>query len=50
VIEFSLVYHSCMASCNLGTDESGYTTVVDGVNLNLTPLGKMVMPPPMFEK
>jgi hypothetical protein len=50
VIEFNLVYHSCMASCNLGTDESGYTTVVDGVNLNLTPLGKMVMPPPMFEK
>lgn len=50
MIEFNLVYHSCMSSCNLGADESGYTTVVDGINLNLTPLGKMVMPPPMFEK
>ena len=24
--------------------------VVDGVSINLTPLGKFVMPPPMFEK
>ena len=30
--------------------ESAYTAVVDGNNINLTPLGKFVMPPPLFEK
>lgn len=39
-----------MASCNMGNDTECYTAVVDGNNLNLTPLGKMIMPPPMFEK
>ena len=27
-----------------------YVCVVDNFNLNLTPLGRFVMPPPMFEK
>jgi IKI3 family len=27
-----------------------YTSVIDGNCINLTPLGKFVMPPPMFEK
>ena len=27
-----------------------YTAVVDYNNINLTPLGKFLMPPPMFEK
>lgn len=49
VIEYSFTYHSSMVSCNQG-DETGYTTVVDGVTLSLTPLGKMLMPPPMSEK
>lgn len=31
-------------------DENGYVAVVDGPAVNLTPLGKFVMPPPMFEK
>lgn len=38
-----------MASCNRN-DDFGYQTVVDGLCLNLTPLGKQLMPPPMFEK
>lgn len=50
VIEYNFVYHSSMASCNHATDETGYAAVVDGFKLNLTPLGKMLMPPPMFEK
>jgi hypothetical protein len=28
-----------MANYNFGNDELGYTAVVDGFNLNLTPLG-----------
>ena len=39
-----------MASCNKGDDQYGYQAVVDGLNLNLTPLGKQLMPPPMCEK
>ena len=39
-----------MANYNFGNDELGYSAVVDGFNLNLTPLGKQLMPPPMFEK
>lgn len=39
-----------MSSCNKGADVNGYTVVVDGPLLNLTPLGKQLMPPPMFEK
>lgn len=39
-----------MACYNMGDDTECYTAVVDGTHLNLTPLGKMVMPPPMFEK
>ena len=36
-------------NCN-NREESGYVAVVDGPAVNLTPLGKFVMPPPMFEK
>jgi hypothetical protein len=50
VIEYNFISHSSSASCNRGDDQNGYQTVVDGMNLNLTPLGKMLMPPPMFEK
>ena len=50
VFEYNFLYHSSTNTCNLGTDLTGYTTVVDGKNLNLTPLGKMLIPPPMFEK
>jgi hypothetical protein len=39
-----------MSSCNQGNDTDGYTIVVDGSLLNFTPLGKQLMPPPMFEK
>ena len=31
------------------TENSGYVAVVDGPAINLTPLGKFVMPPPMFD-
>ena len=31
-------------------DNHGYVAVVDGAAINLTPLGKFVMPPPMYEK
>jgi len=33
-----------------GDEDLAYTAVVDYDNINLTPLGKFVMPPPMFEK
>jgi hypothetical protein len=33
-----------------GGDDLAYTLVVNGAGLMLTPLGKMMMPPPMFEK
>jgi len=39
-----------MATYNRADDEYGYQLVVDGLNLNLTPLGKQLMPPPMCEK
>lgn len=35
--------------CNHG-ESNGYVAVVDGPAINLTPLGKFLMPPPMFEK
>lgn len=31
------------------SESSGYVAVVDGPAVNLTPLGKFVMPPPMFD-
>jgi hypothetical protein len=40
VIEYNFVYNSSMSNYNMGTDLFGYTAVVDGLNLNLTPLGK----------
>lgn len=51
VTEFNFTYHSSMSNFNhSGEQESAYTAVVDGTNINLTPLGKFVMPPPLFEK
>ena len=50
-IEFSFSYHSSMTNFNHANKEhSGYVAVIDGPAINLTPLGKFVMPPPMFEK
>jgi len=33
-----------------GGDDLAYTLVVNGAGLMLTPMGKMMMPPPMCEK
>ena len=50
-IEFSMAYHTSSSNFNhLAHPDLSYTAVVDYNNLNLTPLGKFVMPPPMFEK
>ena len=38
-------------NCNASNkSDHGYVAVVDGPAINLTPMGKFVMPPPMFEK
>lgn len=50
-IEFMLNYHT--SSSNFNHKESpdlAYTAVVDNQFINLTPLGKFLMPPPMSEK
>jgi len=47
--EFGFTYHSSMASYNMA-DDLAYTLVVNGSTLMLTPLGKLLMPPPMSEK
>ena len=48
-IEYKFDYMTSNTNYNMG-DDSGYVAVVDGPAINLTPLGKFVMPPPMFEK
>ena len=50
-IEFTLNYHTSSSNFNHAQiKDLSYTAVVDFNNINLTPLGKLVMPPPMFEK
>jgi hypothetical protein len=50
-IEFALNYHTSSTNFNhSGHPDFSYTAVVDYNNINLTPLGKFVMPPPMFQK
>ena len=50
-IEFDFKYKSSLKSFNHhGEKNLAYVCVVDNFNLNLTPLGRFVMPPPMFEK
>ena len=50
-VEYSFTYHSSMSTFNHAErPHDGYMAVVDGPAINLTPLGKFVMPPPMFEK
>jgi hypothetical protein len=49
--EFHFVYDSSLKSFNKKEEKNlAYVCRVDDRNLNLTPLGKFVMPPPMFEK
>ena len=47
--EFKFEPMTSSTHCNHG-ESSGYVAVVDGPAINLTPLGKFLMPPPMFEK
>lgn len=47
--EYGFSYTSSMSVYN-GGDDLAYTLVVNGAGLMLTPLGKMMMPPPMCEK
>ena len=50
-IEFVFNYHTSSSNFNhKGAEDFSYTAVVDYNNINLTPLGKFVMPPPMYEK
>ena len=50
-IEFNLCYHTSSGNFNhLGHNDLSYTAVVDNAHVNLTPLGKLLMPPPMSEK
>lgn len=50
-IEFSLNYHTSSSNYNHADHaDLSYTAVIDYNNINLTPLGKFIMPPPMFEK
>ena len=49
--EYKFEYMTSSTNCNAGSkSDHGYVAVVDGPAINLTPLGKFVMPPPMFEK
>lgn len=47
--EYKFEYLTSATWCNKGKDMA-YVAVVDGAAINLTPMGKFVMPPPMFEK
>ena len=47
--DYGFAYTSSMSVYN-GGDDLAYTLVVNGAVLMLTPLGKMMMPPPMCEK
>ena len=50
-VEYNFTYHSSMTNFNhVDRLHDGYMAVVDGPAINLTPLGRFVMPPPMFEK
>lgn len=50
-IEFNFTYNTSMTNCNhKNREDFAYVAVVDGLDINITPLGKFVMPPPMFEK
>ena len=53
--EYRFDYTTSRSNCNIQSnpktsENNGYVAVVDGPAINLTPLGKFVMPPPMFEK
>ena len=44
-------YHTSVSNFNHAEcDNLSYTAVADYTSINLTPLGKFMMPPPMFEK
>jgi hypothetical protein len=50
-IEYTLGYHTSNSNFIHAEGENlSYVAVVDYNNVNLTPLGKFIMPPPMFEK
>lgn len=50
-IEFALNYHSSSSNFNHAeSPDLSYVSVIDHNQINLTPLGKFVMPPPMSEK
>ena len=49
-IEYQFEYVTSSSHCNhLGMKHDGYVAVIDGKAINLTPLGKFLMPPPMFK-
>lgn len=48
-LEYSFKYNSSMTNYNKG-DDLAYTLAVNGSELMLTPLGKLLIPPPMSEK
>jgi IKI3 family len=46
-----LTYHTSSGNFNhFEHPDLSYTAVIDYAHINLTPLGKFVMPPPMSEK
>lgn len=50
-IEYAFAYNSSNSTFNhRDQHDFAYTAVVDGSTINLTPLGKFLMPPPMSEK
>jgi hypothetical protein len=50
-IDFNFIYTTSLKSFNHKHERNlAYVCVVDNQNLNLTPLGRFVMPPPLFEK
>jgi hypothetical protein len=50
-VEFNLTYHTSSGNFNhFGHHDLSYTAVVDNAHINLTPLGRLLMPPPMSEK
>lgn len=48
--DFLLSYHTSSSNYNFGKNDLGYTAVVNNRTIQLTPLGKLLMPPPMSEK
>jgi len=50
-VEFNLIYTTSSGNFNhAGHEDLSYAAVVDNAHINLTPLGKFLMPPPMSEK